>query len=181
MLGADGGRIVQFAWVVPDLGAAARRWHALHGVGPFLVNRRLALADPHHRGRPVVTAFSTAVAQSGDIQIELVEQHDDTRSAYRDTVPAGTTGFHHVAVIAADYDAMLRHYAGFAVAAHGRFGDMRFSYVDTSATLGHMVEIVEDKPAIRAFFAAVRKAAERWDGDPATLLRDVQLHKDNHV
>src|SRR3546814_15506838 len=41
---------------------------------------------------------------------------------------------------------------------------MRYAYVDTSPALGHMVEIVEDKPAIRAFFSAVRKSAEKWDG-----------------
>jgi hypothetical protein len=164
--------IVQLAWVVPDLAAAAAAWHATHGVGPFLLNRKLQLDDPHYRGRPAATSFSTAVAQHGEVQIELVEQHDDSPSAYRETVPAGTTGFHHVAVIAPDFDSELARYRaqGHAVAAHGRFGDMRYCYVDTVASLGHIVEIVEDKPGIRAFFAAVRKAAERWDGDPRTLL-----------
>lgn len=174
MFTPDGHRIVQFAWVVPNLEAAARAWHDLQGVGPFLVNRNLALTDPHYRGRPAATAFSTAVAQSGDVQIELVEQHDDTPSAYRDTVTPGATAFHHVAIIAADYDAALAHYMGrgHEVAAHGWFGEMRYCYVDVVAVLGHMVEIVEDKPGIRAFFAAVRKASERWDRDPATLLRE---------
>lgn len=167
--------IVQYAWVVPDLEAAARSWHALHGIGPFLVNRRLELTDPHHRGRPAHTAFSTAVAQSGDVQIELIEQHDGSASAYRDTVAPGATAFHHVAIIAPDFDAALAPYtdAGHAIAAHGSFGDMRYVYVDTHAVFGHMVEIVEDKPGIRTFFAGVRKAAERWDGNPATLLREV--------
>jgi hypothetical protein len=36
-----------------------------------------------------------------------------------------------------------------------------------------MIEIIEDKPAIRAFFAAIRKSSERWDHDPATLLREL--------
>lgn len=167
--------IIQFAWVVPNLEEAARRWHATLGVGPFLVTRNLALNEPRHRGAPSSTRFSTAVAQSGDIQIELIEQHDDGPSVYRDTVPTGAAAMHHVAFIAEDFDAALAHYTdqGFAVAADGRFGDMRYAYVDTAAALGHMVEIVEDKPAIRAFFGAVRKAAERWDRDPATLLREL--------
>lgn len=175
MLTPDGLRIVQFAWVVPNLEAAARAWYALQGVGPFLVNRNLKLTDPHHRGRPAVTRFSTAVAQSGDVQIELVEQHDVSPSAYRDTVPLGATAFHHVAIIAADYEDALAHYTdrGQSVAAHGSFGEMRYCYVDTFAELGHMIEIVEDKPGIRAFFAAVRKAAERWDGGQATLIREL--------
>lgn len=166
--------IVQFAWVVPDLQAAMLAWHATLGVGPFVVNRCIPITNPRHRDLPVATSFSTAIAQSGDVQIELVEQHDATPSAYRDTVAAGTTGFHHVAIVAADYAAAVARFsnAGFATAADGLFGATRFAYVDTAATLGHMVEIVEDTAAIRSFFAAVRKAGVEWDGNPATLVRE---------
>lgn len=167
--------IVQLAWVVPNLEAAMQHWHATLGVGPFLVNRRIPIGSPRHRGVPMVTQFSTALAQSGDVQIELVEQHDDTPSAYRDTVPAGATAFHHVAIIAADYPATMARFAeqGFETACDGLFGDMHFAYVDTSAAIGHMVEVIEDTPTIRAFFAAVREAGETWDGDPATLVREM--------
>ena len=166
-------QIIQFAWVVPNLEAAARHWHQSLGVGPFLVNERLQLDVPRYRGQPASTEFSTAVAQSGEYQIELIEQHDDGRSAYRDLVPAGQTGFHHNAFIAENFDRALARYTGndVAVAADGRFGDMRYAYVDTSATLGHMIEIIEEKPALLAFFGAIRKAAKRWDGDPAALLQ----------
>lgn len=163
--------ILQYAFVVPDLDAAMLKWHRTLGVGPFLVNRDLKITDPLHRGTPRAVRFSTAVAQSGSVQIELVEQHDDGPSAFRDTVPAGETRFHHVAIIADDFDAALARYADVEIAAQGRFGDIRFVYLDTSATLGAMLEILEDRPAIRAFFAAIRKAAERWDGDPGTLVR----------
>jgi hypothetical protein len=167
--------ILQYAWVVPNLEAGAQHWYRQTGIGPFLVNRDLRLDQPRYRGRPSNTRFSTAVAQHGDVQIELVEQLDDSASAYRDTVPAGTTRFHHVAFIAEHFDTDLAHYTdqGLIVAADGNFGPMRYAFVDTSQTLGHMIEIVEDKPAIRAFFGAVRKAAERWDRDPATLLREL--------
>ena len=82
---------------------------------------------------------------------------------------------HHVAIIAADYDAALEFYVDndFSVASSGAFGEVRFCYMDTSRALGHMIEILEDKPAIRTFFDAIAKAAERWDGDPATLLREL--------
>lgn len=167
--------IVQYAWVVPNLEIAARNWFDTTGIGPFLVNRDLKLSNPRYRGAPSTTRFSTAVAQHGDVQIELVEQLDDTPSAYRDTVAPGATGFHHIAFIAQDFDADLAHYTdrGIIVAADGNFGPMRYAYVDTVATLGHMIEMVEDKPAIRAFFGAIRKAAERWDQNPETLLREL--------
>lgn len=168
-------QIIQFAWVVPDLEAAARRWHAATGIGPFLVNRHITIGHPLHRGQPRITDFSTAIAQAGPVQIELVEQHDATPSCYRDTVPHGAEAMHHVAIIAADYDAALARYTGqgFAVASQGEFGDVRFAYVDCSSAIGHMVEILEDKPTIQRFFGAVKRAAEGWDGDPATLMREL--------
>jgi hypothetical protein len=167
--------VIQYAWVVPRLEDAISHWHKTLGIGPFLINRDIAVVDQQHRGLPATTRFSTAVAQHGDVQIELVEQLDDSASAFRDTVPAGLTRMHHIAFIAEDFDAALAHYAalGFQPATTGRFGEMRFAYIDTAASAGHMVEIVEDKPALRAFFGAIRKAAERWDGNPETLVREL--------
>lgn len=165
--------IIQHAWVVPDLDAAIHHWNRTLGAGPFLVNRNLQISDPLYRGTPRAVPFSTAVAQSGSIQIELVQQHDDGPSAFRDTVPAGVTRLHHVAIVAEDFDAALRDHAEYAIASQGRFGDIRFVYLDTSAKLGAMLEILEDHPGIRAFFGAIRRANERWDGDPSTLIREL--------
>jgi hypothetical protein len=166
-------KIIQYAWVVPKLEDAARRWYETTAIGPFLINADLRLDAPRYRGAPSDTRFSTALAQHGEIQIELIEQLDDSPSAYRELVLKGATGFHHVAFIAEDFDADLAHYIarGYEVAADGNFGQVRYAYLDTVAALGHMIEIVEDKPAIRSFFGAVRKAAERWNHDPATLLQ----------
>jgi len=165
--------IFQMSWVVRDLEEAALRWHRATGVGPFLINRHLTIDQPLHRGKPNPIDFSIAIAQAGPLQIELVEQHDDRPSCYRDTVPAGQEAMHHVAIMSADYDAALQHYLdrGFEVASSGFFGEVQFCYVDCTAELGHMVEIVADCAPIRAFFDMVRQAAEEWDGDPATALR----------
>ncbi|MBS3962554.1 MAG: VOC family protein [Sandarakinorhabdus sp.] len=170
-----GRSIIQFSWIVEDLEKAAQRWHATCGVGPFLVNRHIAITDPRHRGRPQVTDFSTAIAQAGLVQIELVQQHDDSPSAYRDTVPAGREALHHIAVLTEDFDATVACYAakGYEVASDGIFGAVRFCYIDTSAALGHMVEVLEDKPMIQRFFGAIRRAAEKWDGNSETLLREL--------
>ena len=49
----------------------------------------------------------------------------------------------------------------------GRYGDVRFAFVDTRPALGCMLEIITDSPLIRAIYGAVRKASDRWDGsDP---------------
>lgn len=171
----SGPGIFQMSWVVADLEEAAHRWHRTTGVGPFLVNRHIAIAEPMYRGTPGVVDFSTAIAQAGPVQVELVEQHDDNPSCYRDMIPAGGEGMHHTAIMASDYDAALEHYTaqGFEVASSGLFGSVRFCYVDCRSAVGHMVEILEDSPAIRSFFAAIERAADTWDGDPATLLREL--------
>jgi hypothetical protein len=41
---------------------------------------------------------------------------------------------------------------------------LRFSYVDTSAEIGCMVELVEQHESQTGFFQRVAAAAEGWDG-----------------
>lgn len=167
--------ICQMAWVVNDLEEAAHRWHRAMGIGPFMVSRHIQLKDLHYRGEPSALDFSTAIAQAGPVQIELVQQHCDSPSCYRDSIPAGQEGMHHVAIVADDYDATLALYAGqgFDVANAGFFGKARFCYVDCRPALGHMVEVLERCKPIDAFFAAIRRSAEEWDGDPSGLLREL--------
>ena len=47
-----GASIVQMAWVVDNLEAAAERLSRAMRCGPFLMNRHIQLTDPHHRGVP---------------------------------------------------------------------------------------------------------------------------------
>jgi hypothetical protein len=161
-----GASIVQMAWVVNDLEAAARKHSATFGYGPFMFNRHIRLSNPCHRGVSAQTDFSLAIAQAGDVQVELVQQHDDTPSVYRDIYVKGREGFHHVAVIVPNVDKEVARYQslGFAVASTGRFGDAEFAYVDTSPATGHMVELLPDNDTIRRFFGAVKRASETWDG-----------------
>lgn len=167
--------IIQMSWVVVDLDEAMQRWHRTSGVGPFLVQRHITIGEPRYRGQLSDIDFSVAIAQAGPVQVELVQPHGNGPSCYRDTVPAGTEAMHHVAILPDDYDAALASYLdqGFEEASGGLFGDVRFSYIDTSAALGHMVEIVEAKDTIVRFFGAIARAAEKWDGDTATLVREL--------
>lgn len=172
--GVPGRHFMQVAFMVDDLEEAALRWVRTTGVGPFLTVPNIQLAEYDYRGRKSSGLdFSVAIAQSGALQIELVEQHCDSPSAYRDTIAKGQTGFHHLAVYVADYDAAYRHYRdqGFVSAVDGVFGQMRFSYIDTSAALGCMIELIEEDAFETEFFERIAKAAADWDGvtDPVRL------------
>jgi hypothetical protein len=161
--------LFQAAWVVNDLDESMRRWIATARVGPFFVVSHVRVGRVKYRGAPAALDFSSALAQAGPMQIELIEQHSDGPSAYRDAFPRGREGFHHVAMMTQTYDADLeRHRSEGSVAAtEGLFGDMRFAYVDTRARLGHMTEIIDDCDSIKKIFKMVADAAVDWDGsDP---------------
>ena len=61
------------------------------------------ITDPKYRGMPNEVDFSTAISMAGEVQIELVEQHCENPSCYRDMFRKGQEGFHHIAVVCDDY------------------------------------------------------------------------------
>jgi len=160
-------RTIQNAYVVADLDSAIERWHRLWGLGPFFVRRHIVLPEVRYRGRPGSLDISAAYVQAGPIQVELVTQHDAAPSAFRDMFAPGQEGFHHVAVIPDDYDALLADYRaqGFEVATELRTASGRgAAYVDTRALLGHMVEVYWPSESLDALYRDVAAAAEQWDG-----------------
>lgn len=163
------GPAMQMAWVVNDLDAAMKRWIEQHGAGPFYTQRHCALTNVLYRGAPADVDINFAIAQSGGVQIELIQQNDDRPSCYRDMYRAGTEGFHHICYVVDDLPGALAHFGSIdmPVAIEGNFGDVRFAYVDTRPGIGCMTELVGRHPDIEAFFKTVADAAIDWDGrDP---------------
>jgi hypothetical protein len=167
-------RFMQLCWVVPDVHAAVKAWTGSAGVGPFFLFEQVTFENARYRGQPAESPdITAAMAQAGEVQIELVCQNDDRRSVFRDLVPAGQTGFHHTALYCSDYDANLAAYteAGAQVAFSGLMLGSRTCWVDTTAKLGFMVELIEANPVADSIFARFRAAAENWDGtDPLRKL-----------
>ena len=162
-------RPLQKAWIVTDIEAAARRWSALFGIGPFHV----AEYGPdifeyvNYRGEPGKLHMKTAIAYAGDEQIELVEPVGEYASAYSDTIPHGKTGFHHICFWTDDIDADIAHFvdAGAEVANDGKMlNGPRFAYVDASASLGIVIELLERAPGVVQLFDAWRETCHSWDG-----------------
>lgn len=165
--GRPGSHVMQVALMVDDIESACMNWVRTTGIGPFFHVPRIVLEEYDYRGRAASGLdFSVAIAQSGGVQIELVQQHCDSPSAYRDTIAKGQGGFHHLAIYTGDYDAAYAGYVdqGFAAAVDGSFGGFRFSYIDTSAAIGCMIELIEENPLQGDFFARIADAARNWDG-----------------
>lgn len=158
--------VFQSAWVVDDFDAAIAHWTGTMGVGPFYVMHYESGPDLEYRGAPGTLRMRVGWAQAGDTQIELIEPLSDAPNVYRDLVPAGRTRFHHVCLWSTDLEAdrAAMAAAGFDAAMLSGPGATRFAYFDTSEVNGHMIELLERNPGIEALFAAIRAAAEDWDG-----------------
>ena len=158
--------LIQNAYIVNDIDDAIDRWHALWGIGPFFVRRHIAMPHVMYRGQPSTIDISAVYVQAGPIQVELVQQHCDAPSAFRDMFPRGSEGFHHVAVIPDDYQRVLAQYAaqGYPVATEVRTLSGRgAAFIDTRPMLGHMMEVYMPGEGIQALYRNVAEAAASWD------------------
>ncbi|MGY0389458.1 VOC family protein [Nocardioides sp. WG-D5] len=168
------GTIRQLGFVVPDLETAMRHWVERLGVGPFFHVARQPVNDFRFRGVPLAAPeFSVALAQAGHLQVELIQQHDPTPSAFQEFVDEGREGLQHIAFWTTRFDevtAQVRE-QGHTEVMSGRSGsgapDERFAYFDGGGPQGTVVEISEVSGRKRALFDAVAQAGANWDGtDP---------------
>jgi catechol 2,3-dioxygenase-like lactoylglutathione lyase family enzyme len=175
------GDVRQIAFVVRDVERALRYWTETLGVGPFFVLRKFTPDSFRYRGEPSPPPELTiAFGNSGALQIELIQQHDDRPSAYRDFLASGREGLQHVSswLTRGEYDAtMARMLATGAVPAHeGAFSGtgVRFAYFATDAATpgGIMYEIADiAEPQIYPMMQMIADAARGWDGtDPVREL-----------
>lgn len=167
-------KYMQIAWVVPDLDAAIGHWVRQAGVGPFFYFDDVVYEDAVYRGEPwQPVKFHAAIAQAGDMQIELISQLEEGPSMFREVVPAGQSGLHHMSTWTDDFAADLEHYrrAGADVVFSGLMKGAPVCWLDTRATLGFLTELITANPLKQQVFAQFREAADSWDGiDPVRRL-----------
>ena len=107
-----------------------------------------------------------ALGQAGPVQVELI-QPLTSQCAYRDVVPEGQSGFHHMCVWTHDIEADTAYFEGlgYTAANRGTTGPAQFAYYDTRPLMGCMLEVVTHNEAIVARFAEIARAAEGWNGE----------------
>ncbi|MGV0815080.1 VOC family protein [Mycolicibacterium boenickei] len=166
------GEVRQIGYVVTDLDDAIAGWLKM-GVGPWFVIRNLPQRVTF-RGAPCEVTLSMALSNSGDLQVELIQQLDDTASIFTEFL-AGTAsgGFHQLAYWADDFDAAMATLAdaGWPLVWSGGEGEgVRFAYFEPP-TGASIVEIMELTEASAGMADYVRQQAAGWDGsDPVREL-----------
>ncbi len=164
------GPIMQNGFVVADLDAALDHWTRVMGVGPFYVIEHIPFEATWFRGAPTEIDLTVAIGNWGELQIELILQHNDAPSIYTTFDEYGRGGLQHMGVLTDSVDADLAALAadGIAPVQHGRTRTgMRFAYLSTDFHPGGMIELIESGPAVQRFFAMVRDASRDWDGRDA--------------
>jgi hypothetical protein len=161
------GPVMQLGFVVPDLEQALEHWTRTVGVGPFFVLSHIQFAEVRYRGLPTDADISVAVAQWGEVQVELIQQFNDSPSIYSHFAGRAQGGLQHVGVMTRSVQDDLERLRPLGIEAvqqgHTANG-IRFAYINTDAHPGGMIELIEHGPAIDGFFALVRAAAQGWDG-----------------
>jgi len=167
------GPIRQIGYVVRDLDVGMQSWCAL-GVGPWFAIRKFEQKECRYRGALCEPTISVAFANSADMQIELIQQHDTAPSIYHEFLEAGREGFHQLAWWVADFDVVTRkaHHAGWPVVFSGDSGAVRFAYLEVDPRVSTVVEVMELNDASRGLAELVARAAAQWDGvtDPIRSL-----------
>jgi hypothetical protein len=164
------GGVIQSAYVVEDIYASMRDFSARLGAGPWFVSDPFRPPEGRHRGEPTTFTITLAIAFSGHLMIELIQQHDENPSVYMEMVKSRGYGFHHWAIGSDAFEADVERYrqAGYVVAFSDRSPrGMRVAYMDKPGELPGMIEIVEMTPAAEAAYTRCFEAARDWDGaDP---------------
>lgn len=161
--------VTQFAYFVEDIEASIALYVKTWGIGPWFILGPFSPPNHRYRGERTGLTVSLALAFSGSMMIELVQQHDDGPSVYRETFGHDRFGFHHIAITTDRYDTEIERYR--ALGHDLVFTDVlqggRIGYVDTSTTMPGMTELIEYTPTAEARQTRVQRASLEWDGrDP---------------
>ena len=176
------GEVRQLAYLVPDIQAAMSYWSGTLGVGPWFFNPHVPIRNYFYRGQRYEPENSVALANSGGLQIELLQTRNDVPSMYRDFKLAGLQGAQHIAYWTEHFDRDLQRALdhGFTVCMGGEVGTKgRFVYFEQPQDQpgchpGSVIELSEVAGPKGKLFKLIREAGLNWDGrDPIRSFPDL--------
>ncbi len=163
------GAIRQVAYVVRDIESAMKYWTEVVGVGPFFYLPKITSSHSTYRGHATSLQLSIGISQSGPLQIELIQQHNDVPSQFRAFLDAEREGQHHIAFWTTQFDADLERYTqeGLEILSTANLAPNRNAFFSSEHHPGTLIELSEISGAKGEFFRRVAEIAASWDGsDP---------------
>ena len=106
------------------------------------------------------------MAQSGPVQIELIQQHNDAPSQFLDYKKAGFEGQHHIAFWTESFDAEIDRClkAGYEILSTASTAPNRNAFLTAAGHNGTLIEISEISGSKGEYFEKIARVAAAWDG-----------------
>ena len=168
--GQPHGGIIQVAYIVEDIARSMQDFTERLRIGPWHVSGPFTPTEGRYRGEPTSINLTLAVGFCGHMSFELIEQHNDVPSVYREIVARRGYGFHHWGVPVPDLDRAVADYRanGYVVAFSDRSPrGYRIVYIDTTRDLPGMIELMEMMPSLETRYTEMYLSSVGWDGsDP---------------
>jgi len=133
----------QVGIVVRDIDKTAAFYHSTFGIGPFGIIPEVKFEGALLRGRPTSTSIKVAFAQSGPVQIELIQPLEG-QSIYTEFLAAKGEGLHHLGFEVDDFHGWLARFKskGVEPVFWHNMGWMAFAYLGTDSVGGVMIELL---------------------------------------
>ena len=166
--------VAQVSYIVEDIRKSAVAFAEKLKIGPWFLREHATFANQFYRGRPTDVEISTAMGFAGSTMFELIQQHNDVPSVYRETIQKRGYGFHHWGFATDSFGPTLDTYVagGYEVAfAAEPMPGVHIAYLDTTADLPGMIELIEMTPQTENIFAGYHHAAIGWDGSQPIRIR----------
>jgi len=160
----------QIGYIVNDLESAAQKWTDTIGIGPWRIFEHAPFTGFQYNGSSSDVDAGIALAFMGDVQIELIQQHNDAPSMYRDLLDTYGEGAQHVCFYPQDYDAAISAAidAGMEVGQEGDIWGVHFAYLRGDA--GRVIELAQLPEQMRIGRQRGIDEAAAWDGaDPIRI------------
>lgn len=147
-LGVDIPEVSQVGMVVEDLDEGMEQFEAVLGVGPWNDIRfePPELTDTTYLGKETEFSFRIAIADAGEIDLELIEPLEG-ENVYTDHLEEHGEGLHHIACYTLDdpqETVDVFRDAGMPVIQSGVFKGSTFWYIDTREALhGVLFEVLD--------------------------------------
>ncbi len=135
--------VSQIGIVVRDLQKTADYYTSTFGIGPFTM-LDVNLDGVILRGKPGNMKIKVGFAQSGAMQIEMIQPLEGDNNLYAEFLDAKGEGIHHLGIQVDDFEAALAGMAGagFQPVLYRNQDGFAFAYMDTDKVGGIMIELI---------------------------------------
>lgn len=164
------GPVGQIGYIVNDLPQAAQKWTDTIGIGPWNIFEHAPFDRFVYNGEASDVDAGIALAFMGDVQIELIQQHNKAPSMYRELLDTYGEGAQHVCFYPLDYGAAIDAAvaAGMTIGQEGDIWGVHFAYLRGDA--GRVIELAQLPEPMRQGRARGIAQAADWDGiDPLRM------------